>query len=584
MSRVREFIQTSVSNYLALCGDQSGSDIILNDDELTSESAKESMIQTLEQIRDVFLKEAFRLKTRRNLEHSVIHRLPPEILIEILLLALNWELWDTEQLRNLASVSTSWRDTVLSCNRFWPVVDVMGSTEARRMAMKRNQGGPVDVWCWSYPNPTAMTEFMQDVITVPETRWRSVLYEHRPPTQEFLSHLQTQTSNLIDVLLYNPHVTQETTVTLDLSLQGPHLRHVQIWGMGIPWQSPRLANLVTLALANIYRGVPQPEQLYTVLSSSPRLESLSLLNLAPGDNEPGGSLPASSPPIALPVLAVLAFRSVSTSLTRNIVPLIRATACKTVIIDGEGRLSVQLQPQEATIELLAEPITVSDSLKLQFKMEGELCVHVQSEPNISYRWIYWADDKPGVDVRLALDSVGPGLVPVWNRLDRVLGSRGKATNIKTLEIECSTDALGQEIPLPVGLFRFCPEVVTLRCVDNGETALRTLIRLLRRREEKRDCTRNWMSAWLLPRLNHFVYRTQTMSDVDAYAAAFKTFLELRYPSHNDDGTMRGDESPSPITMLDLPLKLVTKLNAMNISTFLKLDSVLRSSDLDDGAK
>ncbi|KAG9043680.1 hypothetical protein FS837_009248 [Tulasnella sp. UAMH 9824] len=565
----KEFIKTTVSTYLGLCTNHSISETILDDKYLTSEPAKDNLIGTLERIQDIITREVTKLKRRRNNEHSLIYQLPPEVFVEILLLAIDWSWWDTEKLRALAKVSTYWRDTILSCHRFWPVIDVMANGQARKMTMKRNTGGPVDVWCWSGPDSTAMQEFMQDVRTVPETRWRSILYDYRPETEVFMDYLQTQTSSLVDVLLFNANAPDESTVSLDLSPEGPHLRHVDVRGIGIPWQSPRLTNLVTLSLRNIYRDIPQPAQLYAVLSSSPRLERLCILDVKPGPSDPiTGSLPTTSPPITLPVLAGLAFKKVSTSITRNILPLIRAPACKTVVVT---------EPQDTTPELLARPIAVSESLKIKLELEGKSCVHVRSEPDISFMWAYWAHDKPGIDVRLAVHSAD-GLNRMWNQLDTIFRSRGEATNIKTLEIEWSMDVSGEELPSTFGLFRFCPNLTELCWVDHTGTTLRTLVRLLQRREGNEENIGSGTSTWLLPGLNHLRYYANTMMDMEECAADLKTFLELRYPCHAENSSsIQFVEDPTPIKQLDLPSQLVAKLKSMDVATFLKLEDVAQSS-------
>lgn len=420
-----------------------------------------------------------------------------------------------------------------------------------------------------------MHEFMQDVTTVPQTRWRSILYEHRPETQAFLSHIQTYTSSLIDVCLCNPNSHGET-VTLYLSPEGPYLRHVQAWGVSLPWQSPRLANLVTLDLAGIYYRIPESGHLHTILSSSPRLERLSVRNPTAGDMEPRESVPTSSPPIILPILTVLVFINISSAITRGIIPLICATSCKTVVVTGEGDLSFQLQPQETTLEFLALPITVSESLKLKVKMDGELCVHFQSETNIPNRWVYWADDKPGVDVRVAVHSAD-GLARMWDQLDMVWRSRGKAANIQTLEIAYSPDVSGQELPFPIGILGFCPELVTLWCVDDRGAALRPLVRRLQRKEENKEGVRGGTSTWLLPKLNHLGYHANTLMDVEECAADLKTFLELRYARLAEDRTVQPLEDPTPMQKLDLPSQLFAKLKSMNISTYLKFEDVIQSS-------
>ncbi|KAG8946023.1 hypothetical protein FRC04_012142 [Tulasnella sp. 424] len=502
MSGEQQFIKTSITAYLKLCFGQESSDSIVDDDLLASETAKIKMIGILERIVDVFTREAVKLKNRRNNEHLAIHRLPPEVFVEILLLAIDWSWWDTEKLRTLASVSTYWRDTIISCSRFWTPIDVMGNAKARRMAMKRNRTGPVDVWCWSRPEPEAMNAFMEDVQTVHSSRWRSILYDHRPETQVFLEHLRTQTSGLIDVLLFNPEV-YGPAVSLELSQEGPHLRHID----------------------HIYHVIPHPEDLCQILSTSPRLERLCLIevNSQEAHRNSQESLQTISHPISLPLLTVLAFDNASKSITSGLLPLIRATSCKTVIVKGEGEFSAILEPQERSLELIAQPIKASESLRLKLETEGEPHVHIHSEPAIAVEWAYWAFDKPGVDIKLAVRSADI-LARSWNQLTTVLKSCGGPSTITNIEIE-------------------------------------------------------WNSAysWLLPNVNTFIFHAESIRDLEECATEVKGLLETRYAEQKDGRTDQSIVSPTPMEALKLPSVLVARLRAMKISTCLKFDDVIQGT-------
>ncbi|KAG8971050.1 hypothetical protein FRC05_011516 [Tulasnella sp. 425] len=510
MSGEQQFIKTSITAYLKLCFGQESSDSIVDDDLLASETAKIKMIGILERIVDVFTREAVKLKNRRNNEHLAIHRLPPEVFVEILLLAID-------------------------C-RFWTPIDVMGNAKARRMAMKRNRTGPVDVWCWSRPEPEAMNAFMEDVQTVHSSRWRSILYDHRPETQVFLEHLRTQTSGLIDVLLFNPEV-YGPAVSLELSQEGPHLRHID----------------------HIYHVIPHPEDLCQILSTSPRLERLCLIevNSQEAHRNSQESLQTISHPISLPLLTVLAFDNASKSITSGLLPLIRATSCKTVIVKGEGEFSAILEPQERSLELIAQPIKASESLRLKLETEGEPHVHIHSEPAIAVEWAYWAFDKPGVDIKLA--------------------SCGGPSTITNIEIEWSMDSSGQEVPFPVGLLEFCPALTRLQVTDYSTTTLTPLVRLLRKTTSPNADRRNSAYSWLLPNVNTFIFHAESIRDLEECATEVKGLLETRYAEQKDGRTDQSIVSPTPMEALKLPSVLVARLRAMKISTCLKFDDVIQGT-------
>ncbi|KAG8946020.1 hypothetical protein FRC04_012139 [Tulasnella sp. 424] len=465
----------------------------------------------------------------------------------------------------------------MSCSRFWPVIDVMASEKARRMAMKRNKNGPVDVWCWSQPESEVMNAFVEDVKTVHSSRWRTILYEYRPETGVLLDHLRTQPSSLIDVLLANPG-GYGAAVSLELSQDGPHLRHVDVRSMCLPWQSPRLTNLSTLCLRDIYHGIPHPEDLYQILFTSPRLERLCLIEVHSQEIHRNSQeyLWTTSRPISLPHLTVLAIQNVSKSITHKLLPLIRATSCKTAIINGQGEFSAILEPQETNLELIAQPAKVSESLRLKLETEEEPHVHILSNPVIAYEWVHWAFDTPGVDIKLAVRSADI-LARSWNQLTTVLKACGAASNITDIKIEWSMDSSGQELPFPVGLLELCPALTRLEVTDYSTTTLTPLVRLLRKGTSLSADSEGGTYSWLLPKVNTFIFHAQTIHDLEECATEVKDLLEIRYPEQKADSTNQEIASPTPMETLKLPSVLVARLRAMNISTCLKFDDVVQGT-------
>ncbi|KIO27987.1 hypothetical protein M407DRAFT_22755 [Tulasnella calospora MUT 4182] len=262
MSTEREIVENAVSAYLKLPASQN---LATKQGKLETKSEKDAMIDILDRIGNLFIEDAAKLRRRRNQEHSPLCSLPQELLVEILLLSIDWCWWNVEKLRTLASVSTSWRDTILSCNRFWPVMDVAASEEARKITMKRNQGGAVDLWLWGRVSPSALKSFINDLKTIQQTRVRSVLYEHDWNTGDFLDYLQGDSSNITDLFL-GDFRGSTVTASLDLASDGPSLRHVDTRGMGLPWHSHRFTNLRTISLRDFKHHIPQITHLYAILS------------------------------------------------------------------------------------------------------------------------------------------------------------------------------------------------------------------------------------------------------------------------------------------------------------------------------
>ncbi|KAG9043684.1 hypothetical protein FS837_009252 [Tulasnella sp. UAMH 9824] len=532
----------------------------LHGDDATSDALK--------RIDDLSLQETAELKRRRNYEHSFIYRLPPELITEVLLLAVDWPWWEVEKLRALASVSTAWRDTILSCNRFWPVMDVMASEGARAVTMKRNREGPVDIWCWERPSESVVEKFMTDVQMLQPARVRFVLYEYCWSSRSFMDWLRSNTSSIIDIFLGNLGMSN-SAAHLDLSPEGPNLRHVDLRRMTLQWQCPRLSNLQTLFLSNLNHNVPSVNQLYTIVSSSPALERLCLLEVVAPDDQALGSLPSTTPPIALIALKTLAFDRVSTAITRGILPLIRARACDTVKI-RERDLAPSLELQQATIELVTKAITLSRILKLKAEAYGGPNLHICSEPVIAMEWVYWAHDQPGVDVRLVIPSENV-LPKLWDCLGDRLHSHGGASGITSLEVDWE----GEAFPFPFALLEHCRALTDLQFYERLGTSLHLLIRFLGGNGINGG-SMDIGSTFPLPNLNSLHFYARVLPYLDDCVNGTKEFLERRYPALQE-GVRASDVQP--LRDLCLPATLVDALKKCHLSTSLDVEKLVSGTIL-----
>ncbi|KAG8919777.1 hypothetical protein FRC01_001111 [Tulasnella sp. 417] len=566
MSTEREIVENAVSAYLKLPTSKGS---VTKKDTIETLSESDAMIDALERIGSLFIREAAALRRRRNQEHSPLCHLPQELLVEILLLSIDWCWWDLEKLRTLACVATSWRDTILSCNRFWPVMDVAASEEARKITMKRNRGGAVDLWLWGNVGTSALNFFMNDIKTIHPTRLRSVLYEHDWNTGEFMEYLQNNSSNVIDLFL-GDFRGATVSASLDLASDGSSLRHVDTRSMGLPWHSPRFTNLRTISLRDFKYHIPQIPHLYAILSSSPELERLCMINISPSDEESLGSLPTSARPIHLPMLKTLALSHLFPAIGYSIIPLIRASACHTTVIDGGSDVPLALEPHETTAHLISKSVTLSKSLKLGVE-EGDFnYIRMRSEPVIASHWACWAHDKPGINIKLAIPSTEV-LPRLWNYLDAALNSHGGTTRIESIEVEW----MGQEMAFPFVLLEHCPALASLQISDDDGATFDPLIQFLGGNGMK-GSVRNSEPQVPLPKLSSFRLSGKAVPNLEVCVAGTQTFLERRYP------VIRDSVVASHVLVLKdlcLPFPLVDALQQREVVTSFDLENIRGVPDL-----
>ncbi|KAG8980748.1 hypothetical protein FRB90_007510, partial [Tulasnella sp. 427] len=417
--------------------------------ELEAQGPKHDTIHILESIQNTCARELARLKRLRNEDLSPIHRLPPEIFLKIIVLSIDWTWWTVEQLRVVASVSVFWRDAILSYNRLWSPIDVMASAEARRVAMKRNPAGPIDVWCWNVPSLTTFESYMKDLDDIQgDRRPLSVLHDCRQEHSRFQEWMRSHNADIVDLFLANMDL-EPAAAYVELPEGGLDLKHIDLFGIGLPWDSSRLGNLRMISLRAFRHNIPRLDQLYNMLSSSTRLELLCLTDIVLPEEGSIGSLPAEAKPISLPYIETIALQDVPIAIPASLVPLLRAPMCRTIVIDGQGDDRALLEPVQATMDLITESLAPSKKLTLSVLGGDQPHVHILSEPVIRspQQWVYWAHERPGVDVKLALPSPDV-LTWLWSQISRALEGRDGSPILKTLAVQLPESELESSFPFP----------------------------------------------------------------------------------------------------------------------------------------
>lgn len=335
-----------------------------------------------------------------------ISRLPLELFVEIILYAIDWMYWSTRQLQLLATVSTHWRDVILSAPRCWSVLN--GSHEPRdwRVILARNPAGLMDVRC----SGGRIEEFVP--LALAAARRISALTLWTNDKNKLLKKIFGVPFPALRCLLVSNSATDQKVIP---SLgEGVHLHNVELYKTGMRWDEPRLANLSTLCLTSLWGGYPTVSQLYTILSCSLNLERLHLSDwrdsadtsdvivIRDSESPPPASnqeqiSPPIFPPIQLKRLAALIVTSLPPQVVAFLFSIIRASSCRTLTVAHSGSDKIAHSILDVALHIIE--VTPHTALKLDIYPS---CIQISSEsvPGIPATWALWSKDTPGLDVQL----------------------------------------------------------------------------------------------------------------------------------------------------------------------------------------
>ncbi|KAG8988643.1 hypothetical protein FRB90_002623 [Tulasnella sp. 427] len=360
------------------------------------------------------LREAAHQNRLRNAQ-APIHRLPPELLAEIMIYTIDWMYWGTWQLRILATVSTYWRDIILSSPRCWSVLDGLHEPDEWRAVIAHNPAGLLDLR-FAASLSDRVEEFVP--LAVAEANRTATLTLYVDDENELVERLFAVPFPVLrDLLVHNSATEQKVVPPLG---DGGHLRHVELYRTGMRWDEPRLVNLTTLCLAALAAGgVPTTTQLHALLSNSPNLERLRITDwgdfaeasyhaaVEQNDEDEATSVSVSDsdrpstspkfPPIPLPKLSTLITTYLPPEVVSFLYSVIHAPACQTVLVThGVG-------PKCANAILdMGVPIVARAPCIVLTVDPNSSYLRISSEPmpGIPATWVLWSRDIPGFDAQL----------------------------------------------------------------------------------------------------------------------------------------------------------------------------------------
>ncbi|KAG8945987.1 hypothetical protein FRC04_012106 [Tulasnella sp. 424] len=399
--------------------------------ETSDPRAIDTQLQAMEDLQTAMLRAiAARTTALRRLRNQspLLHRIPPELFIYILLLTVNFH-EDSDDvfttLRTLCLVCRYWRSTILGCSLFWPKICSVSKVEFRDIILRRNPYGALQILCKEGSlNEAALDAFLA-LSARHSYRWQALTFQG-PLSDKLIKHLESPAPALLDLFM-DQRSSGLGQKQLKLS-DGSHLRHVDLDGVTLPWDLPRLSGLRSLQVRNIKDDLPSVERVAAILSGSPELWWLLLADFetsAPESQTPPAGNDSTPPgtttqppsvvtlsPIILPNLATLVFQGLPESLSS---PLLAAIVCpkleKLVATDISTRPITQ---HDSNFQSLLGTVTKSlkrveityNERNSEFGISSERIVEVPNE------WIHHIDECPGLAIRV---KTTPSL-PTWDTL------------------------------------------------------------------------------------------------------------------------------------------------------------------------
>lgn len=258
-----------------------------------------------------------------------------ELLTEILLMALNDTRWSTEDLQRLASVCKYWREVILKMPQFWRIIDLHHGKGVWTQVLSRNPAGPLDVRISGFNGGFYWVDAgrfrdLFDLLKSESKRIRSIdsnVPLHSAYLQTFLNGAAFPLLSDIKIAISPPPWTPYLFNVED----GVPFQNLQLSGVVIPWDSPRLRGLETMSIWGVQSNAPSFSELHRALSSSPRLRRLCLFNWTIYINR---SIPLPKdtklPKINLPHLSFLAISSVSDPINSHLLSILEAPMLKNI--------------------------------------------------------------------------------------------------------------------------------------------------------------------------------------------------------------------------------------------------------------
>lgn len=259
-------------------------------------------------------------KQTRN-THSLIYKLPLELLVKIFHIALEEDIitYHFKKLYTLARVSRKWNNVVRHTPSFWPYIASPSPLSFVTKAISKSMPYPLHVDLRLGGRRETGPEILQKVMEQIK-RWGGVRL-NIDYVEGIRKGLEVPAPLITRFDLTLPSHLTARSINL-FNGQADRLKHLRLTGIAIPFRSPILRGLRHLELEGIDKG-PSITDIMHALSTSPELHFLSLTRVQ-GNCVP---LPQGHSPLVMTELTHLHLIDMSKEYCTTLLPSIRAPNC-----------------------------------------------------------------------------------------------------------------------------------------------------------------------------------------------------------------------------------------------------------------
>ncbi|KAG9002691.1 hypothetical protein FRB90_011332 [Tulasnella sp. 427] len=376
-----------------------------------------------------------------------IQDLPAELFIQILLLSINRNSSSGDIYKHvlrLAQVNKFWRTTVVNCPSFWSRLVQYLPPETWDSVLRNNPEGPLEVTCMNYNNPAADLEGFLELAAPHSKRWSGMWFRGML-TSKVLRHLELPTSQMTELGICRTRGAGSPERRIKLS-DGACLRYLDIDGMALPWNSPRLSGLRVIQLSGIRDDIPTSSQVVAMLQGSPQLWWLLLSYLgrksegssdseSDSDSDSDSSrfrrtrasnlskFRSNAPTIHLPHLSTMMLDHIPDEMMHTLLTSIDAPNCECLSVDILDVPFIQLR-NHTFHTLLSHPVRHSTRMLIQYSQPlAQLYLHSSSgRPEIPNDWVNYIEESPGFNIVINVRRANIGTNPsVITELIRAIG-------------------------------------------------------------------------------------------------------------------------------------------------------------------
>ncbi|KAG8984977.1 hypothetical protein FRB90_005011 [Tulasnella sp. 427] len=454
---VRRTIDRSLNEWEAFVRDEYGLSASPN---ASDPEAIDRHLQAMEDLQTAMVQAiAARTTALRRLRNQspLIHLIPPELFIYILLLTVNFH-EDSDDvfttLRTLCLVCRYWRSTVLACSLFWPKICSVSKVEFRDIILRRNPYGALQILCKEGSLNEASLDAFLALSAKHSYRWQALTFQG-PLSDRLIKHLEAPAPALVDLFMdqRSGSLGQKQVKLSD----GCHLRHVDLDGVTLPWDLPRLTGLRSLQIRNIKNDLPSVERLGAMLSGSPELWWLLLADFEattpepqPEDATTSTTAAPTAPvqpaivklsPIVLPNLATLVLQALPDNMTSPLLSSIVADKLEKLVATEVSTRPIS-QDGSGFYDLVNTVVAPMKHVEITYnERSSEFMIASERVVDVPNEWIHHIDECPGLLVRA---KILPSR-PTWDTVSKFIAKLPIPSSDNTLVLQDHSEAT----PFPV---------------------------------------------------------------------------------------------------------------------------------------